>query len=76
MINPYKVLGVKDNAPTDECKKAYRILSRKYHPDNNGDANLFDQVQKAWQMISEGYQQQSTLLRNSLKFTSLFNFRV
>lgn len=75
MLNPYSVLGVRANAPVDVCKKAYRVLSRKYHPDNNGDADKFDEVQKAWEMISNGYQT-STLLRNSLKFSSLLNFRV
>ena len=28
----YAVLGVKKDATTDEIKKAYRKLARKYHP--------------------------------------------
>lgn len=35
MINPYRVLGVLPGASDDEIKKAYRELSRKYHPDAN-----------------------------------------
>jgi curved DNA-binding protein len=31
----YKTLGVEKSATTDEIKKAYRQLARKYHPDKN-----------------------------------------
>ena len=35
MTDPYKILEIDRNASDEEVKKAYRKLSRKYHPDAN-----------------------------------------
>ncbi|MDX1520945.1 MAG: DnaJ C-terminal domain-containing protein [Anaerolineae bacterium] len=43
----YSVLGVDKNASSDEIKKAYRKLARKYHPDvNPGDKQAEDRFKK------------------------------
>ena len=59
-MNPYEVLGVSRNATDDEIKKAYKKLSRKYHPDANvGNPNQkayeekFKEVQQAYQIIMD-----------------------
>jgi DnaJ-related protein SCJ1 len=31
----YKLLGIKKDATDRELKKAYRLLSKKFHPDKN-----------------------------------------
>lgn len=58
MTDPYKVLGVDYNASDEEIKKAYRTLSRKYHPDANvGNPHAaeaeekFKEVQQAYDEI-------------------------
>lgn len=59
-MDPYKVLGVSYNASEEEIKKAYRNLSRKYHPDANvGNPNQkeyeekFKEVQQAYNMLMD-----------------------
>ncbi len=37
----YKVLGVSPMATPDDIRKAYRMLSKKYHPDLNPDLRLY-----------------------------------
>lgn len=57
-MDPYKVLGLPQTATDDEVKKAYRKLSRKYHPDANINnpnkaqaEEKFKEIQSAYQMI-------------------------
>lgn len=59
-MDPYKVLGIGYNATDEEVKKAYKVLSRKYHPDANvGNPNQaeyeekFKEVQQAYHMIMD-----------------------
>ena len=51
MTDPYSVLGISRGASTEEIKKAYRQLSRKYHPDanvNNPNKAQAEEKFKAW----------------------------
>ncbi|MFO7301347.1 MAG: DnaJ C-terminal domain-containing protein [Acidobacteriota bacterium] len=53
----YATLGVDKHASTDEIKKAYRKLARKYHPDlNPGDAaaeKRFKEINEAHEVLSD-----------------------
>jgi DnaJ-class molecular chaperone len=53
----YKVLGVAKEATTDEIKKTFRKLARKYHPDvNPGDKKAeekFKEINEAYEVLSD-----------------------
>ena len=58
MFDPYSVLGVSRNASDEEIKKAYRQLSRQYHPDANinnpnkaAAEEKFKEIQQAYDQI-------------------------
>lgn len=56
MSNPYNILGVSENASDDEIKKAYRKLSRKYHPDANINNPNKEQAEEKFKQIQQAYQ--------------------
>ena len=56
VIDPYKVLGVSENVSDAELKRAYRDLSKKWHPDANpqdpeGAETRYKEIQEAYQQI-------------------------
>lgn len=57
MSDPYKVLGVSHDASDDEVKKAYRNLSRKYHPDNNVNNPNKEEAAEKFREVQDAYKQ-------------------
>ena len=57
MSDPYSILGVDRNASDEEIKKAYRKLSRKYHPDANINNPHKDEAEAKFKEVQQAYQQ-------------------
>lgn len=57
MRDPYAVLGVSRDASDEDVKKAYRQLSRKYHPDSNINNPNAEQAEQKFKEIQEAYDQ-------------------
>lgn len=53
----YKILGVKKDSSSDDIKKAFRKLARKYHPDlnpgNNAAEEKFKEANEAYAVLSD-----------------------
>ncbi|MCC2031737.1 J domain-containing protein [Microbacterium allomyrinae] len=47
----YEVLVVDPGVDNESLRKAYRLRLRQTHPDTGGDAAVFIQVQRAWELI-------------------------
>ena len=56
MRDPYETLGVSRDASDEEVKKAYRALSRKYHPDANVNNPNKAQAEEKFKEIQQAYQ--------------------
>lgn len=57
MYDPYSVLGISRNASEEEIKKAYKALSRRYHPDANVNNPNKAQAEEKFKEIQAAYQQ-------------------
>ena len=57
MTDPYQVLGISRGATDEEIKKAYRKLSRKYHPDANINNPNKDEAEAKFKEVQQAYDQ-------------------
>nr|AAC27389.1 DnaJ homolog [Babesia bovis] len=49
----YKVLGLSRDCSESEIKKAYRKLAIKHHPDKGGDSEMFKEITRAYEVLSD-----------------------
>lgn len=52
MTDYYKILDIKRTATEKEIQKAYRELAHKEHPDRGGSLDRFQQINEAFQVLS------------------------
>ena len=55
-MNPYKVLGVSENASQEEIRAAYLELVKKYHPDKYADNPLKELAGEKLKEINQAYE--------------------
>lgn len=53
MSDYYNILGVDRNASPDDIKRAYRKLAAQHHPDRGGDTAKFQEIQSAYDTLSD-----------------------
>jgi molecular chaperone DnaJ len=54
-MNPYKILGISEQATGEDIKKAYRMSAKKYHPDVNKSPEAiekFKEISLAYDMLT------------------------
>lgn len=54
-MNPYEILGVRENASQEEIKAAYRELVKKYHPDKYQNNPLADLAEEKLREVNQAY---------------------
>jgi curved DNA-binding protein len=58
MTDFYAILGVPRTASADEIKRAYRKLASVHHPDRGGDTKKFQEIQVAYDTLSDPQKRQ------------------
>jgi curved DNA-binding protein len=51
MKNYYDILGVSENASSDQIKKAFKDIAKKEHPDRGGDETKFKEANEAYDTL-------------------------
>lgn len=70
----YATLGVAEDANTDDIKKAYRKLASQHHPDKGGDTKKFQEIQTAYDTLSDQGKRQQYDQERSGRVHQQFHF--
>lgn len=76
----YQMLGVPQDATSEEIKRAYRVLARQHHPDvqseSDGTSSLFRSVQEAYEILIDEQRRKAydrQLSESGMRGQSLFS---
>ena len=52
-VDFYEILQLSPNASAETLERVYRLLAKRYHPDNQltGDAEKFSELQQAFETL-------------------------
>jgi curved DNA-binding protein CbpA len=55
LIDYYEDLQVSSNADIETIERVYRLLAKRYHPDNNGSGNTekFTRITEAYKVLTD-----------------------
>lgn len=72
----YNTLGISNQATLDDIKHAYRKLASQYHPDKGGDTSKFQEIQKAYETLSDSIKrgQYNESMNDPNNFSNLADF--
>lgn len=52
-LDPYETLGVARDATADQVRAAHRRAAKLHHPDRGGDAEVFNRIQRAFDILRD-----------------------
>lgn len=52
-FDPYEALGVARDATAEQIRTAHRRAAKRHHPDQGGDAETFDLIQRAFAILRD-----------------------
>ena len=58
MTSYYEILGVSKDSNFEQIKQSYRKLAKEHHPDKGGDKERFQQIQVAYEVLSDSNKRQ------------------